>query len=99
LSADRKPSRLRPDDEPVGKRAWGRLLAALLVTTGMLLTILSALDLQRVCVGLMDDACGSSNRSGAITKLALAVALFALTPLIMRLSKRSPKRAIGARDP
>jgi hypothetical protein len=83
----------------MSRRTWGRLLAAVLALTGSLLTILSALDLQRVCVGLMDDACGSSNRSGAIVKLALAIALFVLTPLVIRLSKRSSRRAIGSRDP
>jgi hypothetical protein len=71
------------------RRAWAWLLGTMLVMTGFVLTLLAALETQRVCFGLMDDACGEPNQSGAIVKFGLALMLFALTPLVVKRLRRS----------
>jgi hypothetical protein len=72
----------------VDRRAWAWLLGVLFVLTGSVLTLLAVLDTQRVCVGLMDDACGAPNASAATVKFALALMLFALSPLVVKRIKR-----------
>jgi len=73
------------------RRAWG-LLGTLFVLSGSVLTLLAAIETQRVCVGLMDDVCGSPDMGAAIVKFALALTLFALTPLVVKRTKR-PSRS------
>jgi hypothetical protein len=76
----------------VDRRAWAWLLGVLFVLTASVLTLLAVLETQRVCVGLVGDACGAPNTSAATVKFALALTLFALTPLVVKRAKR-PSRS------